>query len=426
MLREVNSPCIIAAFSGGPDSTALLHALHSAASVLDHEGKNPPVVIAAHCNFHLRGEESDRDMQFAIEFCKELGVELLTTHFDTEKYCQDRHLSIETGARELRHQWFETLCHTHNALLATGHNADDNAETMMLNLLRGSGVRGLKAMLPRQRHIMRPLLEFGRSDIIDYLKEQGLHYVTDSTNLCSDYRRNFLRNEIFPVLEGRWPGMKKGLATTLSCLADDNAIVEQAVANALPGKGEILTWKTLREFAAPRLLILRHFAREGVTPDIAEEMSRQIRQPRPGARWSVKDCNGLRTEITATSEGLFPVKGTADKEIYKWRYRKFVTDDKISELHGIPLSECALPADDRSYIWTFPVAGMRMKPLGMKGSKLVSDIIRDARLNPQEKAEVMVLCRRADRQPVWIPGVKRARIELVNPENEGFFIVSEE
>lgn len=415
----------------------LLHSLHSAVSALVRERSAAPIIIAAHCNFHLRGDESDRDMLFAEEFCNKLGVELLTAHFDTEDYCRSRHLSIETGARELRHRWFETLCRTHNALLATGHNADDNAETLMLNLLRGSGVRGLKGMLPRQRHIIRPLLEFGRNDIIEYLNEHGLRYVTDSTNLSSDYRRNFLRNEIFPLLESKWKGMKKGLATTLRCLADDNAVVEQALENTLPEHGKILTWKTLRGFAAPGLLILRHFAQEGMTPEIAEEMSRQIKQPRHGARWSIKNRTGEWTEIVATAEGLFPVKsdkGHADndgtvssgrqKNKFKWDYRLFTSDEKINELRSIPMTQCALPADENNYVWATPEPAMRMKPLGMKGTKLVADIIRDAGLNPQEKADIMILCRRADRQPVWIPGVKRARIELVNPENDGYFLLS--
>ncbi|MDE5552504.1 MAG: tRNA lysidine(34) synthetase TilS, partial [Muribaculaceae bacterium] len=243
LLQSIDRPAIVTAFSGGPDSTVLLHALHYASRQLLSKGKNSPEIYAAHCNFRLRGEESQRDMDFAQRMTDSLEIPCFTIEFDTLSYCKENKLSVEMGARRLRHEWFRELCSEYNALLATGHNADDNAETMLLNMLRGSGVRGLKGMLPRQGNIIRPLLHFSREEIMQYIVENHLEYVTDSTNLSSDYRRNFLRNEIMPLLQSRWPGAKRGLATTLACLADDYAVIEQAVSHSLPARHDILTWE---------------------------------------------------------------------------------------------------------------------------------------------------------------------------------------
>lgn len=426
-IKTTEHDCIIAAFSGGADSSVLLHSLQMAAVRLRRRGIKSPDIVAAHCNFHLRGDESERDMVFARRICEKMGVELLTIEFDTETYCRERKLSIEMGARQLRHQWFSDLCHERNGVLATGHNADDNAETLMLNLLRGSGVRGLKGMLPRQGHIIRPLLSFNRSEILEYTREHGLDYVTDSTNLDSDYRRNYLRNEVFPMLESRWPGLRRAMATTLRCLADDNAIIEQVLSEQLPQPGQPLLWSVLRDFAAPRLLLLRHFEPYGITPDIADEISTHISSPRPGAEWHLTAGRNQHAIIKAAADGLHIISDINNDPVYADRYRWVkvkLNDDNRSEqmdyVRSLSLTECALPGGEEQYIWVHPEAGMRMRPLGMHGTRLVSDIIRDARLSPEDKSRIQILCRRRDREPIWIPGVKRAAADTIDNNCDSF------
>ncbi|MDE5773368.1 MAG: tRNA lysidine(34) synthetase TilS, partial [Muribaculaceae bacterium] len=313
-------------------------------------------------------------------------------------------------------------------VLATGHNADDNAETLMLNLLRGSGVRGLKGMLPRQGHIIRPLLSYNRSEILEYAREHGLDYVTDSTNLDSDYRRNYLRNDIFPMLERKWPGMRRAMAVTLRCLADDNAVIEQALSERLPQSGKPLSWSALREFAAPQLMLLRHFEPYGITPEIAEEISAHISSPRPGAEWLLTSGHDRHNIIKAAADGLHIIRDIENIHLYadQYRWEKIELNDdnrtaQMSCVRRLPLTECALPDGEEHYIWLSPEAGMRMRPLGMRGTRLVSDIIRDARLSPEEKSRISILCRRSDRDPVWIPGVKRAATDLIDNNCDAYY-----
>lgn len=287
LLKDCGHRCVVVAFSGGPDSMALLHLLTQCADRLRQSHSMTVDIIAAHCNFHLRGEESMRDESFCRDVCARMQVRLLTIDFDTLKYCEEQKLSIETGARRLRHEWFAQICRSHDALLATGHNADDNAETLLLNLMRGAGCRGLKAMSSRDRNILRPLIHFSRKEILQYLDLNGLEYVTDSTNLSTDYRRNFLRHEVLPLLRSRWAGADKAISRTLRCLADDNAIIEQAIADALGDDHMSLPIENILRFASPTLLILRFTEPYGGTPEIAAEIAASIctKKRNIGASW---------------------------------------------------------------------------------------------------------------------------------------------
>ncbi len=261
-LKNAGVSKILATVSGGADSVALLAALSSLPWV---------TVVAAHCNFHLRGEESQRDALFVENLCRQLSVPLLVKDFDVASYrLQHPGTSIEMACRELRYAWFRSLLTTPLQRIATGHNADDNAETLLLNLLRGSGTTGLRGMLPDSNDILRPLLTVHRSEILDYLRERNLTYVTDSSNLSSDYRRNFLRNDILPLLRSRWPGADKALDRSLELLRAENALVESALAAALPAPSSPaapnsptisrspLTTQAILSFPAPELLIRRY------------------------------------------------------------------------------------------------------------------------------------------------------------------------
>ena len=182
-LMEKESPVLVA-LSGGADSVALLLVLHN----LGYKCQ------AIHCNFHLRGEESNRDEEFVTSLCKRLGIALDIVHFDTTEYAKSHGISIEMAARELRYDAFEKQRKLIGAqAIAVAHHRDDSAETLLLNLVRGTGIRGLRGIQPKNGYIIRPLLCVGREDIIDYLKWRGQDFVTDSTNLTSDYTRNKIR-----------------------------------------------------------------------------------------------------------------------------------------------------------------------------------------------------------------------------------------
>lgn len=274
---------VIATVSGGPDSMALLSALSASAGVS---------VMAAHCNFHLRGEESNRDMRAVETTCLELGVPFVIKEFDVEKYmAAHKGVSVEMACRELRFGWFRSLRGEYGAQrIATGHNANDNIETFFLNMLRGSGTSGLKAMLPDNGEIIRPLLQFSRDDILGYLKEKGIGYVTDSTNLQSDYRRNFLRNEVLPMLRSRWAGFDAAMTSTIRHLRDENRVVTDAVASALPPEGEPMPVENVSQFPAPELLVRRFIEPAGPFTTTASEMLAAIKANKPDVRrWKLKN-----------------------------------------------------------------------------------------------------------------------------------------
>ena len=183
---------ILLGLSGGPDSVALLR-------VLQELGYS---IAAAHCNFKLRGDESERDEQFVRRLCKDVGIRLYVTHFDTTNYAEEHGISIEMAARELRYSYFEKLrCQHGFDVIAIAHHRDDSVETMLLNLIRGTGIKGLTGIQARNGNIVRPMLEVGRADVMSYLQLLNQDYVSDHTNNETVYTRNKIRLKILPLMK---------------------------------------------------------------------------------------------------------------------------------------------------------------------------------------------------------------------------------
>ena len=196
----------IVALSGGADSVSLLFVLKH----LEHElGIG---VEAAHCNFHLRGAESVRDEEFCKQLCGRLDVPLHLIHFDTQAYADLHRVSIEMAARDLRYGYFENLRRDIEAQdICVAHHRDDSVETVLLNLVRGTGLRGLRGIQPRNGNIIRPLLSLSREDIVQYLGALGESYVTDSTNLHNDVKRNKIRLDVMPLLRELNPSVSQSI-----------------------------------------------------------------------------------------------------------------------------------------------------------------------------------------------------------------------
>ena len=206
-------PAVLLAVSGGVDSMVMAH-LALASEV-------PSKVCVAHMNFSLRGEESDGDEALVKQWCSERGVQLFSRKVDTQAYAGQRGISIEMAARELRYSWFEQLL-DENSLdcVCVAHNLNDSAETMILNLLRGTGLRGITGIRPKNGRIIRPMLEFPRSEISKYAMKNAVKFRVDSTNLESEYSRNRIRNEVFPQFERINPSFLQSLTSSMSHFAD--------------------------------------------------------------------------------------------------------------------------------------------------------------------------------------------------------------
>lgn len=253
---------VIAGVSGGADSTALLLALtHSNAEI-----------YAVHCNFHLRGEESMRDQRVVEDFCKNHGIQLKVVDFDVDAFRLDNPMSVEMACRDLRYEEFRSLKTEVNAdRIAIAHNADDNIETLLLNLFRGSGVTGLRAMVPDNGEIIRPLLEIPRIEIEEYVTAKKERYIVDSSNLSSDYRRNFLRNEIIPMLETRWKGVRKAISSSIVNLRSEANVLKWAGREWLR-EANFLPLQTISDSPDKFWIIYRFASAHGATRDIALEI----------------------------------------------------------------------------------------------------------------------------------------------------------
>jgi tRNA(Ile)-lysidine synthase len=200
---------LLLAVSGGVDSVVLCELCKQAGYSF----------IIAHCNFQLRGEESERDEQFVVALGKKYEVKTQVNKFETEKYAAENKISIQEAARKLRYDWFADLVRSRESgagnqspkYLLTAHHSDDNAETVLMNFFRGTGLHGLTGIPISNNYIRRPLLEFSKDELIEFATENNLNYAEDSSNQSSKYTRNFFRNEIIPAISKVYPQVKENL-----------------------------------------------------------------------------------------------------------------------------------------------------------------------------------------------------------------------
>ena len=211
---------ILVGLSGGADSVALL-------SILKELGY---CCFAAHCHFALRGEESDRDRNFAKHIATKLEVPFIEVQFDTLKYAAENKISVEMACRELRYEWFEKQrialgCR----YLAVAHHRDDSVETVLINLIRGTGISGLTGIAPLNGTVIRPILSLSRNNVEEYIQQSGLNYVTDSTNNEVIYVRNKIRNRILPMMKEINPSVYEAIESTATHLRETELIYRSAL-----------------------------------------------------------------------------------------------------------------------------------------------------------------------------------------------------
>lgn len=197
----------------------------------------------AHCNFHLRGEESNRDEAFVREYAQNNNIELFVQDFDTYSYMDKEKKSLEMSARELRYDWFKRIAEENGFdYLATAHHADDSIETFLINLLRGTGIAGLHGILPKSGYVIRPLLFVGRKKINEYSQRNNIAFVEDSTNKDTKFTRNKIRNEIVPLLKDISPNFDVVLKRDIERLRETEqvfrSVVDKTKKDILKKKGD--------------------------------------------------------------------------------------------------------------------------------------------------------------------------------------------
>lgn len=213
---------VLVALSGGSDSVCLIKAL------CELKSRYKIAIVASHVNHMIRGDEAERDERFCADLCKKLGIELEVKRVDVPKIAKEEKKSLELAAREVRYEFFDELCEKHGInKVATAHNKNDNAETVLMNFMRGSGIAGLCGIDVKRKNIIRPLLCMDKKEILDYIEANGLEYVTDSTNLLSDYTRNKIRLEMIGYIEKEFnPNFTATISRSCESIKADSDFLE--------------------------------------------------------------------------------------------------------------------------------------------------------------------------------------------------------
>ena len=408
----------LVALSGGADSVCLLLVLKQLGYFVE----------AIHCNFHLRGEESDRDELFCKNLCAGKQIPLHLVHFDTREYAQLHKVSIEMAARQLRYHHFASLCHDLGFDgVCVAHHQDDVAETVLMNLIRGTGIKGLsgikpkiqqslrvgaKAGIPIPLTVIRPLLCVTRDEIEHFLKEIGQDYVTDSTNLVPDVLRNKIRLQVLPLLDEIAPSASRNIVETAENVAFAEEFLDQAVSGMmeeLKEEGSIPVSKIKSEY-----LLFRILSGYGFTSVQIKQIYAHLDAPtgtefRSESHILVFDRGRLLIEeveknpfheMRIPEEGTYILDETAKLRIERMPKPEGFEIPRSSDVIAVDADRLQMPLTVR-----LPKEGDRFTPFGMQGSKLVSDFLTDQKLSLLEKRRQLIILDSTGRI-LWVVGLR--------------------
>ena len=418
----------IVALSGGADSVALLTLL------LDLGYR----VEAAHCNFHLRGAESDRDENFVAELCRRRGVALHLAHFDTHAYASLHGVSIEMAARRLRYAYFDGLRKSVGAAgVCVAHHRNDSVETVLMNLIRGTGIRGLAGIRPVNGRILRPLLCLSRSDIEAYLHSVGQDFVTDSTNLVADVVRNKIRLEVLPLLAAINPNVIDTIQRTSDNVSEALKVFDAAVAASVDrvctaaGGRLIVNAERLMSEPSPECVLFEILKDKGFSPQQAGQICGCVSAP--SGRVFASPSHELLVDrghiIIDERRRQLPPLVIPEPGTYVMADGRRVSVARTPGDGGFAVPRGGLKAAADAASVGFPLTlrpvapGDRFVPFGMKGSRLVSDYLTDLKVNLFDKRAQLILVS-ADGTPVWLVGRRTDNRCRITPQTAEALVVS--
>jgi len=398
---------ILLATSGGIDSVVMAHLFKQAGL---------PFAIA-HCNFQLRGDESIRDESFVTTLAATLDVPFFSVRFDTTAYAAEKRVSIQVAARELRYEWLEiTRKASGCAYTATAHHMQDNVETVLMNICKGTGISGLHGILPRQTTLVRPLLFTQKKELLAYATENNISYVEDSSNITTKYTRNFFRHQVIPVMQEAYPGVVNNIAGGIERFREAEELYNQSVIRhkkrLLSQKGNTwmiavlrlqktvplhtIAWEIFRDFGCssaqlPQVLDLLH----STSGRLVETSTHRI----------IRDRQWLLITTLAEQEAPLIV-------IEKERTHIVTTDGhlKIREVSKTVIPTAANIACLDKHAVQYPLLLRRWKqgdyfyPLGMRKKKKVSRFFIDQKLSLLQKEKMWVL--ESGKRIVWVIGMR--------------------
>ena len=398
---------LLVGLSGGADSVALAHLLVECGYDC----------VAAHCNFHLRGDESDRDERFVAELAERLGIPLEKVDFDTEGYAEQHKVSIEMAARELRYGWFEKVRKERACdYVAVAHHSDDLVETFLINLSRGAGIHGLSGIKPKNGKIVRPMLSVSRAEVLNYLSEHGLEHVEDSTNAESVYVRNKFRNEIIPKMEEVNPSFKRSVLQAAENLAEAERFVGTAIADVkrsvVSRDGNLLkiSMSGLAKSENARFVLYEILSEFGFSSAVVDDVIKSFETI------SGKQFYSQKYRLIRDRDSLLVAERgdeDADAEYYIEEYAESLSVPVRAEIRRLSADEFEVKRDKRFCFLDadklkFPLVlrkwrdGDYFVPFGMKNRKKVSDFFIDRKMSLLEKEAVWLLV--SDGDIVWVVG----------------------
>ena len=415
----------LVALSGGADSVALLLCLKELGYCVE----------AVHCNFNLRGEESLRDEQFCEDLCQRENIPFHKVHFDTQAYADLHKVSIEMAARELRYRYFFQLKEALGADgVCVGHHKEDSVETILINLVRGTGLGGLMGIRPRNHDVIRPLLCVTRQEIEDYLHQQAVSFVTDSTNLVDDVVRNKIRLNVLPQLSEINSSVTDAILTTANHLSEVDAIVQESLkealgkavcfinsatqvsSNSLSNKPFQLNLSVVRAFPSPSYLLFYILKPLGFSSSQIAEMVSHL-DGQTGQLWysSTHELTHDRGFFMVLPREKAEPRALAIPETGRYVYDEHLslrlTQRLLSPSSNVSYSKNPTIVDLDAASIRFPLTlrrvaeGDRFTPLGMRGIQLVSDFLTNLKRNRFEKRNQLVLLD-ATGTILWVLGLR--------------------
>ncbi|MBJ6367230.1 tRNA lysidine(34) synthetase TilS [Snuella sedimenti] len=384
---------LLVAISGGLDSVVLTHICYTLG--LD--------IKLAHCNFNLRGDESDTDEDFVLQLAEDLDLEVFVESFDTEAYAKANKQSIQIAARELRYNWFDELAsQLQFDYILTAHHADDNLETFLINLSRGTGLDGLTGIPEINGRVIRPLLPFSREAILKYAKEHRLQWREDSSNVSTKYLRNKLRHDVIPILKDINPKLLQNFSKTQGYLNASRSIIEDRIIDVLEAVVEHTGDQTtsfnieaLKKLRNPKAYLFELLKPYNFTEwdDVVALMDAQSgKQVLSHTHRLIKDREYLLlSELPSKTSQSISVASTDT-----------VVDIPLGALHFKEVAAVKQPSKAVVYVdkatLQFPLVlrqwheGDVFYPLGMTGKKKLSKYFKDEKLSLLDKEQVWLLC----------------------------------
>lgn len=401
---------VLVAVSGGIDSMVMLHLLHMLGFDL----------TIAHCNFSLRGEESEADEAFVQNTAGEMGIRFLLKRFDTQLFAQEKRLSIQMAARELRYAWFEELIANQGFdSVAVAHHRDDQVETFFINLLRGSGIHGLRAMQVKNGHIIRPLLFVSSKEIRQFADQQGIKWRDDSSNSQDKYLRNKIRHQLIPLLEDINAAAPETIAKSTAFINLESQLYDELVTEKLQ--------KIVIDHPDMSVVDKCHFLDNSAGLQLLHEIMRQYGFSSAQTQ-EVFDCLRTAPGAVFSSESHFLAVGRDQLEIaHKTRvshqFMPILIEQETAELtqpvnltfktytkpQAFQPDRSGLVAQLDQHKLKFPLqlrawkTGDRFQPFGMRGTKLLSDYFIDQHYSYFQKQQALLLVD-ADDEIVWVVG----------------------